>query len=158
MSIDVLPERPLSYEEERGKPLPGKNHGIIQMLLGIQFAKHPEFEPAGEVTLELVPGDPKTPDIIVNPRQSLDLRQDNVRPADPPLLAVEIVSPSQGMQEIMDKVKFYLAHGVKSVWVVVPPLRAVTIFLPDGSQRNHHAGVVRDPAIGVTADLDAVFS
>ena len=158
MSTDVLPERPLTYEEERGKPMPSKNHGIIQMRLGIQFAKHPEFEPAGEVTLELFPGEPRTPDLIVNPRQPLDLRQDDVRPTAPPLLAVEIVSPSQGMQEIMDKVKFYLAHGVRSVWVVVPPLHEVAIFLPDGSRQSHHAGVVRDPAIGVTADLDAVFS
>jgi len=57
----------------------------------------------------------------------------------------------------MAKVEFYLMHGVKSVWVVTPPLREVTIFLPDGTQQSHHGGVVRDPAIGITADLDAVL-
>ena len=158
MSTDVLPERPLSYEEERGKPMPSENHAFIQTNLSIEFSRQREFRTGSELTLELVPGDPKTPDLSVYPRQPLNLRQDIVRRTDPPLLAVEIVSPSQGMQEIMDKVKFYHAHGVRSVWVVVPPLRAVTIFLPDGSQQIHDAGVVRDPAIGVTADLDAVFS
>ena len=158
MSTDVLSERPLTYEEERGKPVPGINHAFIQTNLGVEFSKHHEFRTGSELTLELVPGDPKTPDLSVYPRQPLDLRRDVVRPSDPPLLTVEIVSPSQGMQEIMDKVKFYLTHGVKSVWVVVPPLHEVAIFLPDGSRQSHHAGVVCDPAIGVTADLDAVFS
>ena len=158
MSTDVLPERPLTYEEERGKPMPSKNHAFIQMNLGLEFAKHREFRPGSEMTLELVPGLPKTPDLAVYPRSPLDLWHDEVRSTDPPLLVVEIVSASQGMQEIMEKVEFYLAYGVKSVWVVMPPLRSVTIFLPDKSQQTHLSGVVHDPATGLTADLDAVFS
>ena len=54
--------------------------------------------------------------------------------------------------------EFYLANGVKSVWMITPPLRGVTIFLPDGSQQSYHGGIVRDPATGLSADLDAVFA
>ncbi len=160
MSTDVLPERPLTYEEERGKPMPSKNYAIIQSNLILEFSKQREFRTMPELKLELVPTVPKTPGLAIYPRQAmdLDLRQDEIAVSDPPLLAVEIVSPSQGMQEIMEKVKFYLAHGVQSVWVVMPPLRSVTIFLPDNSQQTHLAGVVRDPVTGLTADLDAVFS
>ena len=111
-----------------------------------------------EFTLELAPGEVKTPDISVCPSEPMDLRHDVDRPSEAPLLAVEIVSPSQGTGEIMAKVDFYLAHGVKSVWVVTPPYRPVTIFLPDGSQQSHHGVVVRDPATGITADLEAVFA
>ena len=151
-------ERTLTYEEERGKPMPTKNHAKIQMRLGIELSKHPEFDCLSELTLELAPGETKTPDLSVCPAEPMDLRHDVVRPSAPPLLAVEIVSPSQGLEEILEKVDFYLAHGVKSVWVVTPPLREVTIFLPDGSQQSHHGGVVRDPATGITADLEAVFA
>ena len=151
-------ERPLTYEEERGKPMPSKNHGFIEMNLGLEFAKDRGFRPGSEITLELVPGVTKVPDLSVCPRQPLDLRHDVVRPSEPPVLVVEIVSASQGLEEIFEKVDFYLAHGVKSVWVVTPPLREVTIFLPDGSQQSHHGGVVRDPATGITADLEAVFA
>ncbi len=151
-------ERPLTYEEERGKPMPSKNHAIIEMNLGMEFAKYSELRVMPEVTLELCPGDWKVPDLSVYPREPMDLRHDLARTTEPPLLTVEIVSPSQGMQEIMKKVDFYLAHRVKSVWVVTPPLREVTIFLPDGSQQSHHGGTVRDPATGLTADLEAVFA
>ena len=151
-------ERPLTYEEERGKPMPSKNHAIIEMNLGMEFAQRRELRVMPEVTLELAPGEWKVPDLSVYPRQPLDLRHDEARPTTPPLLVVEIVSASQGLEEILEKADFYLAHGVKSVWVVTPPLREVTIFLPDGSQQSHHGGVVRDPATGITADLETVFA
>ncbi len=158
MNTDLLTERPLTYEEERGKPMPSRNHAVIQMRLCLEFSKHGEFDLLPEVTLELVPGRWLVPDISVCPRVALNLRRDTVRLTEPPLLAVEIVSSSQGLEEILEKVEFYLAQGVKSVWMITPPLREVTVFLPDGSQQSHHAGEVRDPATGLTADLETVFA
>lgn len=138
--------------------MPTRNHGAIEMNLGLEFSKHREFRVLAEVTYQLVPGKRLTPDLSVESRNSLNLLQDTVYPTAPPLLVVEIVSPSQALDEIIDKVQFYLANDVKSVWMIIPPLHLVTIFLPDGSQESHRAGVVRDPATGLTADLDAVFS
>ncbi len=158
MNAELLAERPLTFEEQRGKPRPGNNHAAIEINLGAEFLRQRQFRPLPELTLELVPGEWRTPDISVYPRQPLDLRHDIVRRQEPPLLTVEIVSQGQGLQEIMDKVDFYFAHGVKSAWVIAPPLHLVTIFLPDGSQQTHTSGVVRDPATGITADLEAVFS
>ncbi len=158
MDTDLLAERLLTYEEERGKPMPSLNHAVTQTNLSLEFSKHREFRSLQELTLELMPGKWLVPDISVCPRVPLDLRHDIVRLAEPPLLTVEIVSPTQGLEEILEKVEFYLAQGVKSVWLVIPALREVTIFLPDGSQQSFHSGTVRDPATGLTADLDVVFS
>jgi hypothetical protein len=48
---------------------------------------------------------------------------------------------------------------VKSCWVVNPPARTITIYLPDGTDRTYVAGQQAvDPATGVTADVDTVFS
>jgi len=157
MSTALLGERALSYEEERGKPMPSFNHAYIELRLGAQFLADRRFCPLTELALELLPGEPMTPDISVYPQQAVDLRRDQIRRTDPPLLTVEIVSPTQGFNPVMEKVAVYLAQGVKSVWVVTPPLREVTIFLPDGTQQSHHGGIVRDPVIGISADLDAVF-
>lgn len=151
-------ERPLTYEEERGKPMPTRTHAKIQMRLGMEFSARQEFDVLPELTLELVPGEPKTPDLSVCPVAPIDLRDEEGWLTEPPLLTVEIVSPSQGASEIRAKADFYLAHGVKSVWVVTPPYRQVTIFLPDGTQQSFHGGVVRDPATGLTADLEKVFA
>jgi Uma2 family endonuclease len=48
----------------------------------------------------------------------------------PPLLAVEILSPSDRHDDINEKVDEYLAAGVKQVWVVDPHFRTVRVHRP----------------------------
>lgn len=127
------------------------------MNLGGEFLKHREYRVIGELALRFGDRD-FVPDLSIYRREPLDLRHDLVRRTDPPLVAVEICSPTQGFLEIMEKVDAYLAAGVLSVWVVTPPIRNVTIFTPDGFEHPFTSGIVTDPAIGVTADLGAVFS
>ncbi|BCX03565.1 MAG: hypothetical protein KatS3mg053_1503 [Candidatus Roseilinea sp.] len=50
-----------------------------------------------------------------------------------PDLAVEIISPSDSMTTIEDKVELYLKHGAQLVWVINPKLRRATIYRADGS-------------------------
>src|SRR2546423_1774893 len=104
--------RPLSYEDERGKPTPSFNHAVIQAKLIGEFLRNPSFTIASELTLN-INGTPFTPDLSVYPRRPLNLRRDVSRSPEPPLLVVEIFSPQQGTQEVMDKVENYFAFGVK---------------------------------------------
>lgn len=48
-----------------------------------------------------------------------------------PLLAVEILSPSDKQDEIQAKVAAYLEASVKLVWVVDPVFRTVSVYRPD---------------------------
>src|SRR5437667_806523 len=105
MSTGAL-ARPLTYEEERGKPVPSFNHGAIQANLIGEFIRQREFRICSELSLELG-GEPFTPDLSIYRRGPLDLRHDTLRATDPPLLAVEILSPTQGYQSVMDKVEVY---------------------------------------------------
>ncbi|MBI2949010.1 MAG: Uma2 family endonuclease, partial [Verrucomicrobia bacterium] len=119
MQTDVL-EKPLSYEEERGKPMPSFNHGAIQANLIVEFARQRDFRVCSELSLELG-GKPLTPDLSIYPREPLKLRHDEIKRLDAPLLVVEILSPTQGYQSVMDKVAAYFENGVKSCWIVSPP-------------------------------------
>jgi Uma2 family endonuclease len=47
-----------------------------------------------------------------------------------PVLAVEILSPSDAEQEINEKVDTYLAAGVRLVWIVDPHDRTVLVYRP----------------------------
>jgi Uma2 family endonuclease len=49
----------------------------------------------------------------------------------PPVLAVEILSPSDTQEEILEKVREYLDTGVKLVWLVEPKFRTVVVYRPD---------------------------
>ena len=44
-----------------------------------------------------------------------------------PVLAVEILSPSDTTEEINDKIDLYIAAGVKQVWIVDPHFRTVRV-------------------------------
>jgi len=156
MAIESL-DKPLTYEEERGKPMPSRNHAGIQVNLIVEFSKHREFRVYSELALELE-GKPYTPDLSIYPREQLDLRHDIIRRTDPPLLVVEIFSPRQGYQDVMEKVDVYFRNGVKSCWVISPPIHTVSILRPDGSTESFNSGEVKDPVTGLTADLAAVFS
>ena len=103
-------------------------------------------------------GKPYTPDLSIYPRTPLDLRRDVARRTDPPLLVVEIFSPQQGTQEVMDKLDVYFDFGVKSCWVVSPPMHSIQILTADGRETVLNSGTATDPVTGLTADLAAVFS
>jgi Uma2 family endonuclease len=49
----------------------------------------------------------------------------------PPVLAVEILSPSDRQEEIDETVQEYLASGVRAIWIINPVFRTVTVFRPD---------------------------
>jgi Uma2 family endonuclease len=48
-----------------------------------------------------------------------------------PVLAIEILSPSDQIEEISEKVRAYLEAGVKRVWIADPQFKTVTVHRPD---------------------------
>ncbi len=161
MSADAELLDPGWVTTEEGKPIkptPGFAHSSVQANLTGEFLKHRAFRACSELDIQLN-GRPLRPDLCLYPREPLNLKREIYRRTDPPPLAVEIVSAGQGLDEVMEKTEFYLSAGVQSVWVVVPPVRTVTICTPDGQEQTFSSrGTITDPATGVTADLAAVFS
>lgn len=48
---------------------------------------------------------------------------------EPPITAIEILSPRQAMEEVIQTArKIYFANQVKSVWVVMPSLRSIALL------------------------------
>ena len=77
---------------------------------------------------------------------------------EPPLLDIDISSPTQGIQDLVDKARFLMEHGVESCWIVQPPLGTVTVFTPDMESTTYSSGTVTDPATEVEVNVDAIFS
>ena len=48
-----------------------------------------------------------------------------------PVLAVEVLSPTDEHEDVVEKIEKYLACGVKIVWIVDPDLQTVTVYRPD---------------------------
>src|SRR5260370_35183583 len=111
MSVEVQP-RPLTYEQERGKPMPSRNHGRVQTNLIVEFFQQQQFSIYSELTLT-IGGVNYTPDISIYPRETADYRHDEVTRTELPLVAVEILSPTQSDRQCVGRPAPDPAHAQK---------------------------------------------
>ena len=139
--------------------MPSLNHGIVQCALIGAFLVCKEYSIASELTLELPDGQRLTPDISIYPRLRLDWNHDKVRMTVMPRLVVEILSPGQGWQEIVDKLDLYFAHGVESAWLVQPGAKMIAIYQSTAiPPQVITTGEATDPVTGLTARLEEIFA
>ncbi len=148
------------YEQERGKPMPSKNHAIIQTALSFAlFGRYrKQFSILSEVSISLS-SDKATPDIAIFPLLSVDWKHDEITLSEPPLTTIEILSPSQALSVLTDKAEDYFSIGVKSCWIVLPQLTTILTIQADRTNTYFQIGdTLNDPATGITLEVDAVFA
>ncbi len=117
------------YEIERNKPMPSFNHSAIQanLITEINIKYRKRYRVASELSLDLDDW-PSVPDISLYATRPIDLRNDMIQMIEPPLCTIEIISPSQSISDLTAKAYSYFAHGVKSCWLVIPPLASIYVY------------------------------
>ena len=150
---------PSAYELERHKPLPSRLHSITQSNLNFQLQLHyrEKYRFMSELSLELRDW-PSVPDLCIYPKTAVDFLEDEVNVMEAPLCAIEILSPSQSLNELVAKAGKYFEHGVISCWLVIPLLKNIYVF----SDREHYETfkspqTLQDPALGLNINLSEVF-
>jgi Uma2 family endonuclease len=120
----------------------GYEHGKIEIKLALRLAEHVEKLKLGDV----VGADTgfilaRNPDVVRAPDAAFvsQARLEQTRAPKqffpgPPDLAIEVVSPSDTLYEIDEKVDDYLAAGTRLVWVVNPRRRTVTVHRHGGQE------------------------
>ncbi|MCP4593064.1 MAG: Uma2 family endonuclease [bacterium] len=145
------------YERERGKPVPSLNHAVVQTRLIGAFSRYArEYSIASELSLEL-DGRPYVPDISIYPVLQVDWRHDHVKKTEPPLMVVEILSPTQPLDDLVRNAEAYFEAGVKSCWIVQPVLEAVVVLLAGEKPTAYTDGEVADPTTGITVTIKEIF-
>ena len=158
--MEALVEQLTEYELERGKPMPNLTHGAIQanLVFELKAAYRTQYRVASEVTLATLP-EGSTPDVILYPLMPLGYGDEPAKRPDAPLLCIEIQSPSQSLEQMVDKTAVYFDFGVRSCWVVVPAVRGVFVYdRPGRYQFFHDDETLLDPALQVELSLPAIFA
>ena len=135
-------DRWLVRGELREKPntLRNRFHSKVVMSLGaaLKIWRDQQPEPRGEVVggeagFRLV-RDPDTTvgiDIAyVSPEVMARQTSETTLIEGVPLLAVEVISPSDTNEEMNEKIDLYLAAGVALIWYVDPRRRTATVYQP----------------------------
>lgn len=148
------------YEIERDKPMPSRNHSLVQNRLSFILTRDydSEFSFMSELNLALLPKD-ATPDICIYPKMKVNLEEDDVlKMTEPPLTAIEILSPKQALDDLVEKTrKRYFPNGVKSVWLVFPALKTIALIAPGQKPRYFTEGEMTDPATNIRIDIQEAF-
>lgn len=79
----------------------------------------------------------------------------------PPVLAIEVLSPSDRHEELIEKLELYLTAGVLVVWYVDPDLQTVTVHRlgQPPVMFNSLQSIAQDPALpGLTLNVAEIFA
>ena len=129
----------------------GGFHGSLGIRLLRHLLRFEQDQPLGEFflaetgfVLERDPDTVRAPDIAFIATDRLaEARTPKYIPIAPDL-AIEVNSPNDRAGEVTEKVRWWLTHGTKLVWVVDPRTQTVTAYHPDGSAQVHPRSATLD--------------
>jgi Uma2 family endonuclease len=124
-----------SYEFVRGelRPMsaPTMEHGRIGVNIIVLLHAYVKANKLGKVysieTTFKVGKSGRKPDVAFLSQEHIPENERQASPI-PPDLAVEIVSPSDALYDIQEKVFEYLAAGTQLVWVIEPAGQTITVY------------------------------
>lgn len=162
MLADVL-EIPVheTYEEERKKPMPSLNHSVVQSRInGLLYVNYDdEYTTLSEISLELPNVKKSVPDLAVYPKLKINWESDSIRMTNPPITVIEILSPKQNLNDIISKFsEIYFPSGVKTAWLVIPPINFIAIYTPDMNYKSFLEGILTDETTGIELSLTKIFA
>jgi Uma2 family endonuclease len=114
------------HGELRERPMPTWTHGRLQFLLCLRLNQI-GFA-CVEVRMRLANDLIRIPDVAVfvgaPPAEEV--------PTSPPFVVVEVTSPDDRHQDLLEKLEEYRAWGVPHVWVVEPKLKKFYVYTSAG--------------------------
>lgn len=134
--------------------MPSLNHSYICLQILRQLLQNEEIAPLPELTLDI--GNGLTPDISVFPAEEIqpNFFRDVSKFPQMPILAIEVISSSQTIQELLEKAEQLVKAGIKSVWTVEPHSRSVFV-MTQAEEKLFHSELVENE--GIRVDFAKVF-
>lgn len=138
---------------------PSKLHSYLQSTLDGVFHQFPQFSVFANLTI-IIAGTDYIPDISVYPKLTINFFEpDEIRMTELPRMVIEIVSPTQTIQEVLDKFPIYFQAGIQSCWLVIPQTKTVAVYTaPTVAQVVSMTGEVVDPVLDVRIPLAQIFA
>src|SRR6266446_8329520 len=135
-----------SDEIQEDRPMPSRNHARAAQNLGALLDRFKDrYVIYQQLSLNL-DGWQTIPDLCLYRRGELssDWLTDDDEVTQPPVLVIEILSPKQNLQPLVDKIREYIRHGVKSCWLVEPATRVISVFPASGGSRAFTENMLQD--------------
>jgi len=130
-------------------------HSAVQVNLVYELRRLTQYRIYTELSV-VIDGIEYKPDVCAYPYRELDRKHDIVKMEELPMLAIEIVSPMQVLQKVVEKIDVYVAAGIQSCWMVVPYPTTVTVY-DAGNEHIFVDGNIVDSTIDLELPLAQIF-
>lgn len=163
-------ESVIETELEESQDMGSLNHSIIQTRIAALLYFDKRFTSIVELSLDISTIDLTEygikskeeikPDICLYPNSVGLQRRDILKMKEMPLLAIEVVSPRQGLEEILAKFDAYFFLGIQSCWLVTPTIKNISIYSqPDNYKTfdTKHDTEVVDEKLNIRLSLEKIF-
>lgn len=141
-------------ESAEQKEMPSFNHSYLCWQIIQQISQNKDVMALPELTLDIGKG--MTPDISVYPKNKYkpNFLRDIQKFPEMPMLAIEIISPSQNPQELLEKAAVFVQNGVKEIWTIEPYAQTIFITTENGDDIVHNEAV---ESCGIRVDFKQIF-
>jgi len=152
-------------ETEATYEMGSHNHSAIQANLAFLLKRLDKYSVYTELSLDVSQLDSQRfkireeikPDVCIYPKRGLSRPFDILKMAEMPLLVVEILSPRQGTQEILEKFAVYFALGVQSCWLIDPTIVVVAVYSALEQHKVFAADEIVDQVVDVRLPFAEIF-
>jgi len=147
------PDREYAEGEVIERNMGGRPHSRIQgelyAILKVLSRRYPT-EAYVELRLRLAPNLYRIPDVCLfhGPQSN------EAFPSQPPLLAVEVLSPDDTHAAVMQKLEEYRQFGIRHIWLIDPVRNAASVYDESGL---HSATSLELPECALTVHIPALF-
>jgi Uma2 family endonuclease len=137
---------------------PSYHHGYVCSKLIAALSFVPDITVFTELTLQIEDKD-YIPDICLYPKREVNLTgKDILRMTEMPLVVIEILSPTQIVQDILDKFDRFFQSGIRSCWLVIPFAQTVSVYESSNQATVFHNEKIHDAALQIDIEWRAIFS
>ncbi len=136
---------------------PSYHHAYLSSNLIAALHQFKTYSVFSELTLQ-IEGKDYIPDVCLYLKKPMNFAGgDILRMTELPLLAIEVLSPTQGTQEIIDKFKIYFAAGIKSCWLIIAPAQTVVVYASSEQAKTFSSGELIDNVMSIQLPLKDIF-
>ena len=142
-------------EQAEEREMPSLNHSFICSDIIEQLYENKQIKALPELTLDI--GNGITPDISVYPREQIkpNFSRDITKFTEMPILAIEVISASQNIQDLLIKADTLVEKGVKTVWTIEPFTNTIFVTTKNGEEKFTNQTIESE---GIKVDFKKIFS
>jgi Uma2 family endonuclease len=147
----------MNNKEEEHVMTPSYHHAYLSSNVIVALHKLKQYSVFSELALQLKKD--YIADVCIYPKRKIHFAAgDMIKMTEVPLMVVEILSPTQGTQEILEKFVAYFQDGIQSCWLIIPVAQSVTVYSSMEQARTFTQGEVIDSVLDIRIPVEEIFS